>query len=37
MPVHVLIIRRSELYYTGFGIVTPVGGHSVHGTTTYRV
>jgi len=25
-----LIIRRSELYYTAFGIVTPVGGRPVH-------
>jgi len=35
MPVHVsstvmLIIRGSKLYYTVSGIVTPVGGHSVH-------
>ena len=49
MPVHissttVLIIRRSKLYYTGSGIVTPVGGRPVctvlsqpvHGTATYR-
>jgi len=26
----VLIIRRSELYYTASGIVTPVVGRSVH-------
>ena len=25
-----LIIRRSKLYYTASGIITPVGGHSVH-------
>jgi len=35
MPLHVsstfvLIIRRSKLYYTASGIVTPVGGHPVH-------
>ena len=28
---HVLIIRRSKLYYTASGIVTPVGGRPVHG------
>jgi len=39
---HVLIIRRSELYYTASGIITPVGGclvHKcapVHKTATYR-
>ena len=27
---YVLIIRRSELYYTASGIVTPVGGRPVH-------
>ena len=27
---HVLIIRRSELYYTTFGIITPIGGRPVH-------
>jgi len=26
----VLIIRRSKLYYTASGIVTPVGGRPVH-------
>jgi len=26
----VLAIRRSKLYYTASGIVTPVGGHPVH-------
>ena len=26
-----LIIRRSKLYYTASGIVTPVGGRPVHG------
>ena len=35
MPLHVsstvvLIIRRSKLYYTTSGIVTPVGGRPVH-------
>jgi len=37
MPLHasstvVLIIRRSKLYYTASGIITPVGGRPVHGT-----
>ena len=52
MPLHVsstivLIIRRSKLYYTASGIITPVGGRPVHrlredfpqlvhGTATYR-
>jgi len=27
---YVLIIRRSKLYYTASGIITPVGGRSVH-------
>jgi len=27
---HVLIMRRSKLYYTASGIITPVGGHPVH-------
>ena len=31
-----LIIRRSKLYYTASGIITPVGGRPVHGTATYR-
>ena len=35
MPLHVsstvvLIIRRSKLYYTTSGIITPVGGRPVH-------
>ena len=35
MPLHVsstvvLIIRRSKLYYTASGIVTPVDGRPVH-------
>ena len=35
MPPHVsntvmLIIRRSKLYYTVSGIITPVGGRPVH-------
>ena len=38
---HVLIVRRSKLYYTASGIVTPIGDHPVlsqlvHGTATYR-
>ena len=32
----VLIIRRSKLYYTASGIITPLGGRPVHGTATYR-
>ena len=27
---HVLIVRRSKLYYTVSGIITPVGGRPVH-------
>ena len=27
---HVLIVRRSKLYYTASGIITPVGGRNVH-------
>jgi len=27
---HVLIIRRSKLYYTASGIVTPIGGRLAH-------
>jgi len=27
---YVLIIRRSKLYYTASGIITPVGGRRVH-------
>ena len=33
---HVLIARRSKLYYTVSGIITPIGGRPVHGTVTYR-
>ena len=33
---HVLIVRRSKLYYTASGIITPTGGRPVHGTATYR-
>ena len=37
MTLHVLIIiRRSKLYYTAPGIITPIGGRNVHGTATYR-
>jgi len=27
---HVLIIRRSKVYYTAYGIITPIGGLLVH-------
>ena len=27
---YVLIIRRSKLYYTASGIITPIGGRPVH-------
>ena len=27
---HMLIVRRSKLYYTGSGIITPIGGRPVH-------
>ena len=27
---HVLIVRRSKLYYTASGIITPIGGHPLH-------
>jgi len=47
MPLHVsstvvLIIRRSKLYYTASGIITPIAGRPVlsqpvHRTATYRV
>ena len=30
---HVLIVRRSKLYYATSGIITPVGGRPVHGTS----
>ena len=33
---YALIIRRSKLYYTASGIITPVGGRPVHRTATYR-
>ena len=43
---HVLIVRRSKLYYIASGIITPIGGcpvhrlredfQPVHGTATYR-
>jgi len=32
---HVLIIRRSKLYYTASGIITRICGLPVHGTATY--
>ena len=31
-PAHVQIIRRSKLYYTASGIITPIGGRPVHKT-----
>ena len=27
---HVLIVRRSKLYYTASGIIIPIGGRPVH-------
>ena len=33
---HVLIVRMPKLYYTVSGIITPIGGRTVHGTATYR-
>ena len=27
---NVLIVRRSKLYYTASGIITPIGGRPVH-------
>ena len=33
---HVLIVRRSKLYYTVSGIIRPIGGCPVHRTATYR-
>jgi hypothetical protein len=32
---HVLIVRRSKLYYTASGIITPTGGRPVHEAATY--
>ena len=34
---HVLIVRRSKLYYTASGIITPIGGRPVHRTATYKL
>jgi len=34
---HVLIIRRSKLYFAASGIITPIGYRPVHGMATYRV
>jgi len=34
---YVLIIRRSKLYYTASGIITPLGGRPVHRLTDFRV
>jgi hypothetical protein len=34
--LYVLIVRRSKLYYTVSGTITPIGGRTVHGTATYR-
>ena len=33
---HVLIVRRSKLYYTASGIITPLGGRPVHRLCTGR-
>ena len=33
---YVLTVRRSKLFYTASGIITPVGGRPVHQTATYR-
>jgi len=33
----VLIIRRSKLYYTASGIVTPVGGRPAHWLSTLNL
>ena len=30
----VLVVRRSKLYYTASGNITPTGGRPVHGTAT---
>ena len=32
----VLIVRRSKLYYTASGIITPIGGRPVHNLCTGR-
>ena len=31
-----LVVRRSKLYYTASGIITPIGDRPVHGTASYR-
>ena len=31
-----LIVKRSKLYYTASGIITPIGGRPLHGTDVYR-
>ena len=33
---HVIIVRRSKLYYTASGIITLIGGRPVDRTATYR-
>ena len=33
---HVLIVRKSKLYYTASGIIIPAGDRPVHGTATCR-
>ena len=33
---HVHIVRRSKLYYTASGIITPISGRPLHGKATYR-
>ena len=32
---HVLIVRRAKLYYTVYGIITPIGGRPVHPCTKF--
>jgi predicted choloylglycine hydrolase len=36
MPLLVLTVRMSKLYYTASGTITPIGGRPVHRTATYR-
>jgi len=33
---HMLIVRRSKLYYTASGIITPIGGRPMPKTATYK-
>jgi len=32
---YVLFVRRSKLYYTASGIITPIGGRLVHDVVKY--